>query len=103
MAVDIEVKRLDSLARNRASADLKRAHRAQWQRLYEEHLALLRAERAVLGEVRRDRNEPRHRPSPDPNPDGTVVCEWCEEKWPCESNRKTERNRTARRRQPAPR
>lgn len=92
----VERRRLDSMARNRASADLKAAHEEQWRSLFEGHLRLLRAEQAVAGQVPRSRNPVLHRD------DGHGACVECGERVPCERQRKRERARARRVRAAAP-
>ena len=93
-AVDIEPKRLDSLARNRASAELKKRHPEEWEKLREEIHKELLVERYVLGKVVRTRAVTKHLD------DGEGTCEECGRPVPCEQMKKRERERAARQRQP---
>lgn len=93
--MSIEDKRLDSLARNRASAELKRLHPEEWERLRASIMNNLLIEQHVHGEVVRDRNEPRHW-------DNEGVCDHCGKKWPCSQGKKRELEKQRRLEMPAP-
>jgi len=91
-----EDKRLDSLARNRASAELKRRHPEEWEEIRKGFHHDLLVERAVIGKVERSRNEPVHVDA------GDGTCDYCGKSVPCEQMRKRERARLARLEEPAP-
>ena len=93
--MDIEVKRLDSLARNRANAELKRRHAEEWQEIKDRLLANLKAELILTGSVDRERNPVAHVAGKD----GT--CPECGETSPCYQERKRAREARARKENPA--
>ena len=89
MSLDIEAKRLDSLARNRASAELKLAHPEEWRALYEKIHHELIVERAIAGQVVRSRRVVQHLDN------GEGLCVKCGKATPCDAMKK--RARQARR------
>ena len=93
---NIELKRLDSLARNRASAELKRRHPEEWEEIRQKIHHELKVELAVIGGVERTRNEIRHQAGDDGK------CEECGAASPCQMEKKRIRERRYRQEQPVP-
>lgn len=87
----VERKRLDSLARNRASASLKLRHPDEWNQLYRAHYANLLTEADILGGVVRRRNPPLLHED-----DGTGKCAHCGATAPCKMMRKRAKEKAGR-------
>jgi hypothetical protein len=95
--VSIEGKRLNSLAMNRALAQLKQRHPEEYRELFQKIHNELRVERELLGTVERSS---RIRILHVQGEDGK--CAHCGEPAPCQQMQKRERERLARIAEPAP-